>query len=163
MWSAAVVISAALLASAQDTDDGVAADDCDIVCLDDATLSFCDGGEAVTLACGDVDVAARCAWHSEDWGFDCVLPTGAACDPAYAYGRSRCESGLACRDGVCAPGAPAPLAPLEPTAGTTHSTTTTTTNPVSLLNCQSCGSASMLWMAPLGLGLGRVRRRRQAR
>jgi hypothetical protein len=160
MWSAVVVISAALLASAQDThDDDAPADDCDIVCLDDATLSFCDGGEAVTLACSDVDVAARCAWHSEAWGFDCVLPTGAACDPAYAFGRSRCEAGLACRDGACAPGAPEPLAPLEPTAGTTHSTTTTTTNPVSVLNCQSCGSASALWLAPLGL----VRRRRRAR
>lgn len=165
MWSAAVVICAALLAPAQGSDDDGAddGDACDIVCVDTATLSFCDDGEVVTLPCADVDPTASCALHSEAWGFDCVLPVGTACDPAYAFGRSRCTLGLDCVDGVCAPGsAPAPI-PLQPTAGTSHSTTTTTTTTASLLNCQSCGSTSMLWMAPLGLGLGRVRRRRRAR
>jgi hypothetical protein len=155
MWSA-VVVCAALLAPAlsSDDDDGddVSAGACDIVCIDATSLSFCDGDEVVTLPCVDVDPTASCALHSEEWGFDCVLPVGTACDPAYAFGRSRCTLGLSCLDGVCAPGTPETPAPAEPTAGINHSTTTTTTtSPVSFLNCQSCGSASMLWLAPLGL------------
>jgi hypothetical protein len=173
MWSAAVVVAvAALLAPAQAGEgegegqgegegegegegQGEGEDDCAVVCVDAATLSFCDAGEVVTLDCADVDVAATCALHSAAWGFDCVLPAGSACDPAYAFGRSRCAGGLACTDGVCAPGSPATPAPLEPTAGTSNSTTTSASTNV--LNCQSCGTTSALWLAPVWL----LRRRRR--
>jgi hypothetical protein len=46
--------------------------------------------------------------------------------------------------------------PLEPSAGTSNSTVTSTSS-TNVLNCQSCGTTSALWLAPVWL----LRRRRR--
>jgi hypothetical protein len=111
----------------------------------------------VSLSCVDVADGAVCALHSTAWGFDCVLPEGSACDPAYAFGRSRCAVGLACLDGICAPGTPADDEPLEPTDGTAVDTTTTGTA-TNAFSCLGCPSSSLLMFMP-AWALRRRRRR----
>ena len=129
---------------------------CDVVCVDAATLQFCDDGLAVTLSCADVDDGAVCA-ESPDLGFDCQLPAGTACDPDYAFGASRCVPGLACINGVCAPGTAPGTQPLQPTPGTSKTTVTTTT-PLSCIGCSSTSALSwpLIWLPAL---LMRWRRR----
>jgi len=151
----AVVVAAAWLAAQTGEGEGEgegAPDPCAPACIDAATLSFCDTGTPVTLACATVADGARCGPLSNDWGDDCLLPDGATCDPGYGFGDSRCDDGLACRDGACAPGAPEPEPPLSPTAGTVAADTTTPPSPT------SCAGAGV-GLLPLALALARRRRR----
>lgn len=150
----------ALLASpaAAQNDAGVAdaGDPCDPSCAG-AVLSFCDGAAPTTLDCAAL--GATCGELSAEWGPDCILPAGAACEPGYAFGASRCDraQSLFCVDGTCqvASGAPAP-ATLEPTPGTaTETTTSATTDP---FGCSSCGTASALSFLCFGGALRRLRK-----
>jgi len=155
MWS--VLLAAFVLCPAQNEGEGEGEGEaCAITCVDDVTLTYCDDDELVTLPCAEVHPEARCALLADVWGDDCLLPAGAACDDAYAFGRSRCAGGLACLDGVCAPGAPSPDEPAEPTAGTVVDTTTTATA-TSPFSCASCPTTSLLLLGPGWL----VRRRRR--
>ncbi len=145
-------------ALAQD-DAGVpdAGDPCDPSCAG-AVLSFCDGAAPTTLDCAAL--GGTCGVLSVEWGPDCLLPAGAACEPGYAFGASRCDraQSLFCVEGTCqvASGQPAP-ATLEPTPGTATSATTTTatTDP---FGCASCGTASAFGLVCFGGALRRVRR-----
>jgi hypothetical protein len=127
--------------------EGEAPDRCDPVCVDDATLAFCADGEPTTLPCASVAAGARCGLLSAAWGADCLLPAGAACDPDYGFGDSRCDDGLSCRDQVCAPGEPAPSPPATPTAGTTVDLgPTTTASPFACAGC-AASPADGVWAA----------------
>ena len=155
MWTTAIVIGAAVLTPGQGEGEGEI-DPCAVVCLDAATLTYCDADDVVSLDCADVDASAVCALHSDAWGFDCVLPAGSACDPAYAFGLSRCAAGLACLDGSCAPGTPPDDVVLEPTDGTAVATSTTGTT-TDVFSCLGCPSSSLLMFMPAWV----LRRRRR--
>ena len=131
-------------------------------CVDATTLAFCDAGAPVTLTCADVDPTAQCAPLSPAWGDDCVLGDGAACDPGYAFGHSRCDEALSlfCVDAACtlAAGPPAAGPPLEPDPGTTPTATTTTT--ASCLGCAGAPDAAATGALAGALLLVRGRRRR---
>jgi hypothetical protein len=140
VWTA-VVLCASLFTGAQSSSDAEEGEGegegevvCERACLDANTLQFCDTGVASTLACNDVDDSAVCGFHSARVGFDCVLPAGAACDPAYAFGTSRCGPGLFCNALVCSTTAPAAAGDPEPTKGTKVDADATTTS------CTSCAA-----------------------
>ena len=153
------VVVAALLAgqSGEGEGEGEGEDPCAPVCVDGSHLSFCDAGLPVTLDCATIVDGARCGQLSEAWGVDCLLPEGAACDAGYGFGDSRCDDGLACRNGACAPGEPQPEEPLSPTAGTSLTSAPSTSS--SAWGCASGASSSPVWLAAAAL-LGRRRRRR---
>jgi len=123
--------------------EGEGEDPCASRCEDDddgnAGVAFCDNGVPAFIVCRDVDVGAVCGLVSAGFGFDCLLPDGVPCDPGYAAGASRCRSG-ACRDEICAPGAPVSENPKEPTRGTAIAATVG----ASSSSCAGCPSASLL-------------------
>lgn len=133
---------------------------CDPSCSG-TTLSFCDPAPT-TLNCaadGDVPGATACA-DIPGWGADCVLGAGAACDPGYAFGKSRCGADLACLAGTCTVGAPQAPAPLTPSPGThATATTVTNTNPFSCLGCGQSTPSGALMFGGLLLALRRRRER----
>jgi hypothetical protein len=137
-----------------------APDPCDPACVDAARLSFCADGVPTELDCAAVAVGSRCGDLSTAWGADCLLPAGAACDPDYGYGDSRCDDGLACRDAVCVAGEPQAAAPLAPTPGTTVDLGPTST--ASPFGCAGCAAASpvdgVLVAVVVGLALTRAGR-----
>lgn len=132
-------------------------DVCDPRCQG-AELSFCDGATPTTLDCPAL--GASCGELSAAWGDDCVLPEGAACDPGYAFGESRCDraASLYCIESTCQVAAgPETQAPLSPSAGTTSSNGTTASSDP--FGCSSCGAASALGFTFVGGALRRLRRR----
>ncbi|MBI1946019.1 MAG: hypothetical protein HYS27_10000 [Deltaproteobacteria bacterium] len=138
-------------------DAGTPDNPCDPSC-DGDTLRFCDGETPRELPC-DAPFA-RCDELSAAWGADCLLPEGAACDPGYAFGESRCDraASLYCIEGTCqvasGPEVPGPLSPSPGTSST--SGTSATSDP---FGCSSCGSASALGLLGCGGALRRLRRR----
>ena len=154
----AVVVAALLAGQAGEGEgEGEGEDPCAPACVDGTHLSFCDAGAPVTLDCAVVVDGARCGLLSEAWGDDCLLPDGAPCDAGYGFGDSRCDDGLACRDGACAPGEPQPTEPPSPTAGTSLTNEAATTS--SSLGCAAGASSSPVWLAAAVF----FRRRRQRR
>ncbi len=136
--------------------EGEGEDPCTPQC-DGDVLRFCDFGAAATLVCADVDAnvsGETCGLLSAEWGFDCLLPDGAACDPGFGFGQSRCAGG-ACIDQVCATGEPLGEPVLEPTQGTDFVANTAPTSD----SCLGCPQTSLVGPLPL-LGLWRARRRR---
>ncbi len=133
---------------------------------DGQTLSFCDDDAGVaSIDCTTVPGASRCGLLSDAWGNDCLLGEGAACDPGYGFGDSRCDrdASLFCVDGTCAVGT-APPAPVvqTPTPGTATITTTSTSSGdiFSCLGCGGTGTSGALLLGGLLLALRRVPRRR---
>lgn len=128
-------------------------------------LRFCDDGEPVALDCSET--GATCQVLSEEWGADCVLPPGAACDPGYADGLSRCAGAgddppsNCCVNNACAPPddevnscrAFLPDAPARPTADNALDDDAAS-------SCLGCEGIPLLTLAPLLVGL-RLRRRRE--
>jgi hypothetical protein len=76
---------------------------CEPRCEGDELL-FCDDGALVALDCQELE--GRCGLLSDEWGFDCLVPEGAPCEPGYADGLSRCEgsaqAALCCIESECA-------------------------------------------------------------
>ena len=129
---------------------GVAAPDPCVPFCTDLTLHFCDGSDEMALVCTDVDPAARCGELSPEWGADCLLPVGAACDPGYAFGGSRCDgdASLFCIDGACTVAdGPAEQGPLSPTPGSESIDTSTDTGGCGASGCAQSGTA--LWLVAL--------------
>lgn len=148
---------------AGDSDAGAV--DCVPVCEGDV-LRFCDDGEPVELDCGEE--GGTCGLVSEEWGFDCLLPEGAACEPGYAEGISRCEGSgeadLCCVEGACAePGNVTscrqfqPEAPSRPAIANPVADNTGAQSCLGLGGCEGIPGLSLL---PLLVGL-RLRRRRR--
>ena len=54
MWTTALVVTALSLPLQAPPAEG-----CDVVCVDAATLQFCDDGEVVTIDCADVETATH--------------------------------------------------------------------------------------------------------
>ncbi len=149
-------------------DDAGFSGDCTPTC-DGELLRFCDDGEPVALDC--TETGATCGLLSDEWGFDCVLPAGADCDPGYAEGLSRCDGAgdatRCCVDDVCgdpgeanscrrfAPGTPA--FPEEP--GSTDEPPAA----ASCLGLGGCEGIPLLSFLPLIFGLRLLRRRREPR
>jgi hypothetical protein len=134
-------------------------DACDPVCAGD-TLQFCDDGAPATLDC--TALGGRCGLLSADWGNDCVLGAGVACDPGYAFGASRCDrgAGLFCLDGACTAGnGPEDEPTEEPTPGTEIPLTTGSTNP---FGCPDCGSGQSALLVPALFALRGISRRRRS-
>lgn len=137
------------------------------------TLIFCDAltGEERTLSCDEL--GATCGLLSDAWGFDCLLPEGAPCEPGYANGLSRCAGAssrtLCCVDGTCAeppsgterchdllPDPPPVPGPGGEPAPSGEDTPATSGCPVAGCTQAPASLAALL----LGLALGRARRRR---
>lgn len=158
-----MVLCASLFTGAQSSSDGGDEGEgegevaCERACLDATTLQFCDAGAVSTLACSDVDDGAVCGFHSARVGFDCVLPEGAACDPQYAFGASRCGPGLFCNALVCSTTAPAAAGDPVPTNGTKIVEDDETTT-----SCTSCAATdATAWLVVFAPALLlRWRRRR---
>lgn len=135
-------------------------DPCDPRC-EGTFLAFCDGEEASTLNCADLD--ARCGELSAAWGADCLLAAGAACEPGYGFGESRCDraDSLYCIDGVCAVASgPAAPDPLTPSAGThADSDQDAASDPFA---CSSCTQGSAAGLFVLAGALRRLRRLRRS-
>lgn len=131
---------------------------CDPRCEGD-TLRFCDGEEPTALDCATLE--ARCGELSAAWGADCLLPAGAACDPGYGFGESRCDraASLYCVDGACAvAGGPSPAEPLEPTPGTqSRSSGSSATDPFGCDGCSNTSAAGLFLLA------GALKRKRRPR
>ena len=132
-------------------------DPCTPAC-DGDTLHYCDGTTLTDLDCSTI---GRCGLLSTAWGFDCIAREGAACDAAYAFGASRCDTDahLVCASGTCHTGTAPAATPAEPTAGS-NSTNPATTN---LLACSGCGNSTTTPTTYLVfvLGWGAVRRWRR--
>jgi hypothetical protein len=154
MFSAVVVVALLAAQAGEGEGEGEGEDPCTPTCVDATTLSFCDTATPTTLDCATVARGARCGELSADWGVDCLLPAGAACDAGYGFGESRCDDGLSCIDGACAAGTPAPTSPPSPTPGTATTATTTTT----ASSCLGGSAAAVLLPAA---ALSRLRRRRR--
>lgn len=149
-----VVVIAALLV-AQGEGEGEA-DPCIPAC-DVDVLHFCDFDGAVALNCADVDLSVEgesCALLSTAWGFDCLLPDGAACDADYGFGVSRCAGG-ACIDQRCAAGTGVVEGPPTPTPGTSFVAPVAASSD----SCSGCAQAALLPPVPLLWLLRRSRRR----
>lgn len=151
-------------------DGGVVEDDagpvdCTPRC-DGEILRFCDADRPVSLDCSES--GATCGVLTPEWGADCLLPEGAACDPSYADGVSRCQGASTsgpsscCVEGVCTVltentdtcRAFRPGAPDRPgTGGAVDSG-------LDAVSCLGCDSIPLLSLAPLLVGL-RLRRRRK--
>ncbi len=122
-------------------------DPCTPHCSGD-TLAFCDGDAATTLDCRSLD--ASCGLLSDAWGDDCLLRAGAACEPGYAFGASRCDArsttaALFCIDGACVVAdGPAPAPTETPTAGTEVGAVANDTSPFGCLNCGNFGLPALL-------------------
>lgn len=144
------------------SEDGGTAD-CTPRC-DGEVLRFCDDGTPVELDCSET--GATCGILSEEWGADCLLPEGAACDPSYADGLSRClgssDASVCCVEGTCqAPEGDTstcrafrPGTPDRPGAGSATDTSDDGSG------CLGCNDIPLLSLAPLLVGL-RLRRRRR--
>lgn len=127
-------------------------------------LHFCDDETPVSIDCSET--GATCGELSAEWGADCLLPEGAACDPSYADGLSRClgsaDATACCVDGSC--GAPpagtsscrafVPGAPERPGAGSAIDGQDDTSS------CLGCEGIPLLSLLPLAVGL-RLRRRKE--
>jgi hypothetical protein len=130
----------------------LAQDECGPACNGDM-LRFCDGAQVVELDCREL--GTRCTVISTEWGADCVLGEGAACDPGYAFDASRCDPTvdlaapprrLYCIDGVCtyAESTPGPPADEEPTPGTAIALDAGDTNPFGCSDCGNSGVAAVI-------------------
>jgi hypothetical protein len=90
-----------------DEDAGTVSDDGGVVACapfcSGSELVFCDDQSGEELAIDCDALGARCGLLDTEWGFDCLLPAGAACEAGYALGASRCDPdlGLFCTDGAC--------------------------------------------------------------
>jgi hypothetical protein len=151
-------LAAAPVALAQ-VDAGV---ECARRCVDADTLEYCDNGAPTTLACDEATVpgVVACGTIGGAWGDDCLLGEGAACDPGYGGGASRCDrsASLFCIDDVCtvADGPPPPPGPLEPSPGTTPPDTASSSDPFGCSGCSGDSSTAFVGAAALLL----LRRRR---
>jgi hypothetical protein len=142
-----------------DVDAGVVdagPDPCAPTC-DGDTLRYCDGSTLTDLDCTSI---GRCGLLSTAWGFDCIAREGAACDPGYAFGASRCDADaqLVCVSGTCHTGTAPADTPAQPTAASNS------TNPTSsdLLTCSGCGNGTgTSTYLVFVLGWGAVRRWRR--
>ena len=128
---------------------------------DDDELVFCDGLAEDRVDCADVHDDARCGLLNDEWGFDCLLPEGAACFPGYAGGASRCdpEDAPYCTEGVCSDDEPGPTEPPDPTPGS-GALVPSTTESSSFFSCESCqgGQQGALLFGAFLLALRRRRR-----
>ena len=153
MLSTIVVVAALLAAQGEGEGEGEG-EGCVTACVDDSAIEFFDGVACVRIACADVDEGSVCGEVSADFGDDCLLADGAACDPGYADGASRCAS-HACVDGVCGNGENQPEGDLEPTDGTAIDNGAV----ASSTGCFGCPSTSLVVPFFGALVLRRRRRR----
>ncbi|MFZ9885931.1 MAG: hypothetical protein ACO3JL_00405 [Myxococcota bacterium] len=157
-----------------DDEDGGVVDEGDAGALDctprcdGEVLVFCDEGARDPVVAVDCSAqGATCGLLSESWGFDCLLPLGAVCEPGYAEGLSRCEgsaaAALCCVEGVCAaPGEETDCRAFVPGAPTRPAGTSAAIEEEGSSSCLGCTGFPGLGLLPLGVGLG-LRRRRSAR
>jgi hypothetical protein len=130
---------------------------CPTAC-DGDVLTFCDDGVPAAIDCHDPETIADSIGCGPLGGdFDCLLGSGAACDPDYAGGLSRCGASLSCIDGVCGEGTPPNnTGPLEPSPGSNvGGSDDPASNP---FGCRGNGSAPTALFAVVLLALRRRRR-----